>query len=101
MFDEREFHEIANGLPQLVAQRPEMEEMFLWWRGCLAREEILEKNRGRQPINIPRQMAMYCCQRVCGYAQQEVADCFSLTHRGGVSSSVRVIEEELNLTKLT
>ena len=27
MFDELEFHEIANGLPQLVAQRPEMEEI--------------------------------------------------------------------------
>jgi len=35
---------------------------------------------------------------VCGYAQQEVADCFSLTHRGSVSSSVRVIEEKLHKT---
>jgi len=119
VFDEREFHEIANGLPQLVAQRPEMEEIVSVVARVfsVSREEILEKRRGRQPINIPRQMAIYCCQRVCGYAQQEVADCFSLTHRGSVSSSVRVIEEkierigfkkrlneieeELNLTKLT
>ena len=56
MFDEREFHEIANGLPQLVAQRPEMEEIV----SVVARV----------------QMAIYCCQRVCGYAQQEVADVF-------------------------
>ena len=26
---------------------------------------------------------------------QKVADCFSLTHRGSVSSSVRVIEEKI------
>jgi len=35
VFDEREFHEIANGLPQLVAQRPEMEEIVSVVRGCL------------------------------------------------------------------
>ena len=50
---------------------------------------------GIERLRSHRQMAIYCCQRVCGYAQQEVADCFSLTHRGSVSSSVRVIEEKI------
>ena len=78
------------GYHSSVAQRPEMEEIVsvVARMFSVSREEILEKRRGRQPINIPRQISIYCCQRVCGYAQQEVADCFSLTHRGSVSSSV-------------
>ena len=44
VFDEREFHEIANGLPQLVAQRPEMEEIVSVVARVfsVSREEILE-----------------------------------------------------------
>ena len=53
-----------------------LSQIGLWWGENLttvssiniSREEILEKRRGRQPINIPGQMAIYCCQRVCGYA---------------------------------
>ena len=51
--------------------------------------------RGRQPTNIPGQMAFYCCQILGGYSQQEVADCFSLTHRGNVSSPAKIIEGKI------
>ena len=47
------YHEIANGLPQLVAQRPEMEEIVSVVARVfsVSREEILEKRRGRQPVS--------------------------------------------------
>jgi len=119
VYDEREFHEIANGLPELIDHRPEMDEIVAAVAdefGVL-QEDVLQKRRGRQPMNVPRQIAIYCCQRLGGYTQQDVADYFSLTHRGSVSSAVSVIEgrieradigdrldeirQRLNFTKLT
>lgn len=46
-------------------------------------------------MNLPRQVAIYCCQRHGGQTQQEVANYFSLTHRGSVSSAVRIIESRV------
>ena len=102
VYDDREFHEIANGLPELIDHRPEMDEIVasVVAEFGVLREEVLQKRRGRQPMNIPRQMAIFCCQRLGGYTQQDVADYFSLTHRGSVSSAVKVIEGRIERTDL-
>ena len=103
VYDEREFHEIANGLPELIDHRPEMDEIVavVAMEFGVSRVEVLQKRRGRQPMNIPRQVAIYCCQRRGGYTQQDVAECFSLTHRGSVSSAVKVIEGRIETTDLS
>ena len=60
---------------------------------------------------------MYCSQRLGGHSQQDIADHFSLAHRGSVSSTIRAvgidlqdggikkrmaqIEKGLNVIKLT
>jgi len=91
-------------------------KLYRWWRGGSTGRGITEEGR-KAADEYSRAMAIYYCQRLCGYAWQEVADCFSLTHSGGVSSAVRVVEEKiervefkkrlceiregLNLTKLT
>ena len=54
--------------------------------------EIVERRAGRQKRNIPRQVAMYCSQRIGGHSQKEIARYFSMANRGGVASAVYSIE---------
>ena len=97
VYDNRECHEVANGITKVIDERPEIEEIV----AVVARvfsvdpNEITMKKRGRQVQNIPRQVGIYCSQRLGGYTQKQVAEYFSLSHRGGVSSAVKIIGHRL------
>ena len=119
IYDGQDDHVVATDVAEVVECRPEMDEII----GKVAEvfgvtvSDVENKKRGRQVKNVPRQVAIYCCQRVSGGSQQEVAEKFSLTHRGSVSSAVKSIggrlengdlkeafieiKSGLNLTKLS
>ena len=90
-------HEVANKLTEVIDERPEIEDIV----AVVARvfnvdpRDITMKNRGRQVQNIPRQVGIYCSQRLAGYTQKQVAEYVSLSHRGDVSSAVKVIGHRL------
>ena len=54
--------------------------------------EILMKKQGRQKRNIARQVAIFGCQRLGLHKQKYIAEYFSLSHRGSVSSAINAIE---------
>lgn len=58
-------------------------------------EDLVERKPGRQQRNVPRQVAICCCQRIGDGSQKKVAARFSLTHRGSVSSTVKFISSRL------
>ncbi len=119
VYDERDNHLVVTDVADLVEHRPEMDEIIEIVSSVfgVTVEDIKQKKRGRQQKNLPRQVAIYCCQRLSGGSQKEVAAKFSLTHRGSVSSAVKSVgnslergdlkrflievESGLNLTKLT
>ena len=97
IYEDRATHSVAVGLPSLIRERPEIDEIV----DCVAREfkvslkEIVEKRVGRQKKNVPRQVAIYCSQKLGGYTQRDIADYFSLKNRGGVASAINSIESSL------
>ena len=97
IYDDRESHEIANRLTEVIDERPDIEEIVAVVARVFRVEprEITMKKGGRQVQNIPRQVGIYCAQRLGRYSQKQVADYFSLSHRGGVSSAVKVIGHRL------
>ena len=102
IYDEQDNHVVATDVSEVVECRPEMDEII----GKVADvfgvtvSDVGHKKRGRQVKNVPRQVAIYCCQRLSGGSQKEVAEKFSLTHRGSVSSAVRSIGGRLEIGDL-
>ena len=54
----------------------------------------MERKQGRQTKNVARQVAIYYCQRLGLHKQKEIAEYFSLSHRGSISSTVFAIESQ-------
>ena len=68
-------------------------QFFLFFSACLYLcSEILMKKQGRQKRNIARQVAIFGCQRLGLHKQKDIAEYFSLSHRGSVSSAISAIE---------
>ena len=84
-------------MSDVVSHRPEMDEIINVITGLfgVTVEDLVERKPGRQQRNMPRQVAIYCCQRIGGGSQKKVAARFSLTHRGSVSSTVKFISSRL------
>ena len=97
IYEDRADHSVAVRLTGLLREHPEIAEIV----NSVAREfkvstkEIVEKRAGRQEKNVPRQVAMYCSQKLGGYARKDIADYFSLKNRGGVASAMNSVESLL------
>ena len=98
VYDDREHHQAALGLTEMVDEKPEMEvivEVVAETFG-ISVEQILTRSHGRQSKNLARQVAMYCCQRKGHHKQRDIAEYFSLSHRGSVSSTINAVEVQLD-----
>ncbi|MGH1469872.1 MAG: transposase [Cellvibrionaceae bacterium] len=57
--------------------------------------DIVTRRRGRQKLNIPRQVAMYCCQQMGDMSLAEVAKYFGLGAGSSVSPAIASVKSEL------
>lgn len=64
-------------------------------------QSLLHRQSGRQKANMPRKMAMYCCQRYGDIPLIEIAEEFGLAGVGGVSSAISDIKRRLVLGEFT
>ena len=94
VYDEREHLQAACGLEEIVDEKPEMDEIVRVVAKIfdVSVAEILMKKQGRQKRNIARQVAIFSCQRLGLHKQKDIAEYFSLSHRGSVSSAISAIE---------
>lgn len=102
IYDDREYHQAADGLTEIIDEKPEMVEIVeaVAETYGISVEKILTRNHGRQSKNLARQVAIYCCQRKGLHKQKEIAEYFSLSHRGSVSSTINAVETQLESVDL-
>ncbi|NKB81902.1 MAG: hypothetical protein GKS05_08460 [Nitrospirales bacterium] len=61
---------------------------------------LLKRQRGRQQANLPRKVAIYCCQQYGDMPLKAIASLFELTHAGSVSPAVQAIQQLSNAGEL-
>lgn len=61
---------------------------------------IMKRQLGRQNDNLPRKLAMYCCQQFGDIPQKEITSLFNLRHDHSVCSAIAYIKSELDTGKL-
>ena len=61
-------------------------------------KNIQAAQKGHQQKNLPRNVAMYLCQKCCDMSLQEIAEMLNLEHKGEVSNALtnvlRLFSEE-------
>lgn len=62
--------------------------------------EIVERRKGRQRANLPRKVAIYCCQRYGDMTLKSIAEQFGLAAESSVSPAVRDVKSLLKQGKL-
>ena len=94
VYDEQEHLQAACGLEEIVNEKPEMDEIVRVVANIfeVSVVEILMKKQGQQKRNIARQVGIFGCQRLGLHKQKDIAEYFSLSHRGSVSSAINAIE---------
>jgi len=91
--DQKANHTAAEGLLEIVRDQPEMDEIVAVVAKIynVTRKDVVMKKSGRQKKNEPRKLAIYCSQQLGGHSQQDIANYFSLAHRGSVSSTIKAV----------
>lgn len=100
--EEREQLQVSGDLSRALSDRPDMTSIV----AAVAKvfkttpQEIVQRRTGRQLANLPRQMAIYCCQQLGDQSLKSLAAYFHLTHPGSVSPAVASIKERLKLGEM-
>jgi len=83
-----------------VAFRPSMDQVIDKVASVFAvsRESILHTTRGGTN-NVPRWVAMYLCQEVCGCRLVEIASCFGLKRTGSIPTTISKLKHLMNEDK--
>jgi len=97
VYDERDNHAAAYGLEGVVDEKPEMDEIVRVVAKIyqVSTQEVRMKKSGKQRKNEARSLAIYTSQRYGFHKQKDIAEYFSLSHRGSVSSAVNAFEAKL------
>lgn len=89
-------------LSALLSNRPSADVVVL----AVARvfkvtdESITQRREGRQQSNLPRKVAIYCCQRYGDMSLKQIADYFGLSAASSVSPAVRDVKQLINQNEL-
>jgi putative transposase len=67
---------------------------------AITTKQLLQTNRGRGNKNIPRQVALYLCQRLSEATLQSLAKKFQIEHYSTVSQTMKRFKQELKTDKL-
>lgn len=97
VLEEKEGLKMSDGRASTLYERPDMEAIVKAVAAVYDTEPntITAKLVGRQVPNVPRRMAMYCCQRLGNHSLMQIARYFSLTNVGSVSSAIGAMKNVL------
>lgn len=100
--EEREEMSVSGDLARALSERPDAGKIVSAVAAVFKVPEqgIVNRQRGRQQANLPRQMAMYCCQQLGDMSLIDIANYFGLSHAGSVSPAVASIKNRLQERKL-
>ena len=100
--DNKEKLRISGELSQVLSVKPSAEMIVKAVARTYGRKpsSLLKRHMGRQQANLPRKVAMYCCQHYGDLPLKAIASLFGLTHAGSVSPTVQAIQQLLNAGEL-
>ncbi len=95
--ENKENLQVSRELSRELSQRPEIPTIVEAVAAIFKCDikTITARSKGRPQSNVARQMAIYCSQKLGDYSLKAIADYFSLTNVGSVSSSIMSIKEKL------
>ena len=64
------------------------------------RESIKEPVSGRRHANVPRKLAIYCCQHYADLSLKEIADYFGYSNPGSVTGAVHSVKRAISAKEL-
>lgn len=97
IIEEKDTLKVTGHLARALSERPSMArivEAVATFYGT-EKHAILAKAKGRPRRNVPRQVAMYCCQLLGGHSLVQIASYFSLTNAGSASPAIQVVRNGL------
>lgn len=93
---------VSGDLAQGLSERPDVAKIVSVVASAFNASEtdIVTRRRGRQQLNVPRQVAMYCCQQFGDMPLKAIAEYFGLDHVGSVSPAVASVKKLLQKGEL-
>ena len=94
---------VSGELSQALSTRPSSDSIVLSIAEIfnVVDSSITARVSGRQKVNLPRKVAMYCCQEFGDIPLKSIANKFGLKQVGSVSSSIHHVRECLMKGELT
>ncbi len=98
ILENREEYEINGKLSKLVSERVDTKAVVAAVSKVfnVRRESIKEPVSGRRHANVPRKLAIYCCQHDADLSLKEIADYFGYSNTGSVSGAVHSVKRAIS-----
>ena len=95
--EEKETLHVSGDLSRMLSDRPDAAAIVRAVAKVFGVREaaISERQQGRQSANLPRKVAIYCCQHWGNLSLKAIADHFGLAHPGSVSPAVADIKKRV------
>ena len=94
---DKETMSVSGDLARALSERPDAASIVSTVASVfnVSETQIVTRRRGRQKLNVPRQVAMYCCQQFGDMPVKAIAEYFGLAHVGSVSPAVASVKRRL------